>query len=248
MKFEDKVKLLREKKHAGKETKAFLDDVVTIAQGVAYEYVLGEVVFCGAKIDLTLRPMIPRPETEFWVLQAIAGVKQAKSSYVLRVLDIFSGSGCVGLAFLKHFDEATVDMIEYDPLLQEQIELSIRKNNIKKTRTRVLQGDTFSGASGKYTIITAVPPYVPLTMKSEVMEELHAEKPLFFFDKEDGYFYHKKVLREAKDFLTDEGTLYLEFDITQRVKIEQLAHDYGYQGMSFLKDPYGHECTIALKK
>ena len=85
-------------------------------------------------------------------------------------------------------------------------------------------------------------------MKSEVMEELHAEKPLFFFDKEDGYFYHKKVLREAKDFLTNDGTLYLEFDIIQREKIEQLAHDYGYVYISFLKDPYGHDCTIVLKK
>ena len=60
--------------------------------------------------------------------------------------------------------------------------------------------------------------------------------------------FNHRVLQEAKDFLTDNGTLYLEFDITQREKIEQLAREYGYQDVSFLKDPYGHECTIALKK
>lgn len=248
MKFEDKVAQLRTKKYKGIETKEFLHDVVKIAQGEAYEYILGEVLFCGAKIDLSLRPMIPRPETEFWVRQAIEQVQGRKSTYVLRVLDLFSGSGNVGLAFLTHFNEAIVDMIEYDPRLQEQREISILKNNIKKTRARVLTGDTFTGASGTYDIITAVPPYVPKSMHNEVMEELHAEKPLYFFDKEDGYYYHHQVLAHAKDFLREGGVLYLEFDITQREKIEQLAIEYHYKNISFLKDPYGHECVLYAQK
>ena len=248
MKFEDKVEALRIKKHQGRETPEFLEDIKKMTEGEAYEYLLGQVLFCGAKVDLSLRPMIPRPETEFWVFQAIEEIKSGKSAYTLRVLDLFSGSGNVGLAILKHFDEATVDMIEFDPALKEQIEISILKNNIKKTRTRVLTGDTWEGASGTYDYIFAVPPYVPKEMQEEVMKELSAETPLSFFDKEDGYFYHKQVLSKVKDFLKAEGVLYLEFDITQREKIEALAKEYGFEGYSFLKDPYGHECAIKLAK
>lgn len=248
MKFEDKVVQLRIKKHKGKETEAFLADVVRVAQGEAFEYLLGEVDFCGAKIDLTLRPMIPRPETEFWVKQAIEDIQNGKSFYTLRALDLFSGSGNVGLAVLKNIEESTVDFIEYDPKLKEQINISITRNNIKKTRTRVLTGDTWEGAVGTYDIVFAVPPYVPSQMKEEVMKELSAEDPLSFFDKEDGYYYHKQVLSKAKDFLKTDGTLYLEFDITQREKIEQLAISSGYENFSFLKDPYGHECVIVLSK
>jgi methylase of polypeptide subunit release factors len=80
------------------------------------------------------------------------------------------------------------------------------------------------------------------------MQELGAEDPLSFFDKEDGYYYHKQVLLRAQEFLKDDGVLYLEFDITQRDKIEQLAIEHGYQNVSFLKDPYGHECVIKLTK
>lgn len=248
MKFEDKVATLRIKKYKGKETPEFLEDVTRMTNGEALEYLLGEVDFCGAKINLSLRPMIPRPETEFWVKQAIDQIRASESKYVLRVLDLFSGSGNIGIAILKTFPETMVDMIEVDPKLREQINISIIRNNVRKTRTRVLTGDTWEGAVGTYDLIFAVPPYVPASMKEEVMKELSAEDPLSFFDKEDGYYYHKQVLSKAKDFLKENGVLYLEFDITQREKIEELASGYGHVGYSFLKDPYGHECTIVIRK
>lgn len=246
MKFEDKVEQLRIKKHQGKETKEFLADVALVTEGEAYEYVLGEINFCGAKVDLSLRPMIPRPETEFWVKQAIEELLATRRQFVLRVLDLFSGSGCVGLAILKNIPEATVDFIELDPKLKPGVENSIVRNNIKKLRTRVLVGDTWEGAGGFYDVIFAVPPYVPPQMKDEVMEELASENPLAFFDKEDGYYYHKQILSKAKDFLKLDGVLYLEFDITQREKIEQLAIENEWSIYSFLKDPYGHDCVIKL--
>lgn len=248
MKFEDKVARLRIEKHKGRETKEFLCDVEKLTAGEAFEYLMGEVSFVGAKVDLSFRPMIPRPETEFWVTQAIEDILATRREYVLRCLDLFSGSGAVGLAVLKNIPEATMDFIELDPKLKEQIEISITKNNIKKLRTRVLTGDTWQGAAGTYDYIFAVPPYVPPEMKEEVMKELSAESPLSFFDKEDGFYFHKQVLSNAKNFLKEGGAVYLEFDITQREKIEELAKEYAWTSHSFLKDPYGHDSVILLRK
>lgn len=248
MKFEEKVKRLREEKYKGRETPELLEDIKKMTEGAAFEYLLGEVSFAGAKVDLSLCPMIPRSETEFWVRQAIKDITATRREYVLRCLDLFSGSGCVGLSVLKNLPEATMDFIELDPKLKEQIEISIARNNIKKLRTRVLTGDTWEGAQGTYDCIFAVPPYVPQSMKEEVMKELHAEDPLSFFDKEDGFYFHTEVLKRAKEFLKEGGALYLEFDITQREKIEELAKEYEWERYSFLKDPYGHECAMKLEK
>lgn len=248
MKFEDKVKRLREEKYKGKETPELLEDIKRMTEGEAFEYLLGEASFAGAKVDLSLRPMIPRPETEFWVKSAVENILATRREFTMRCLDLFSGSGCVGLSVLKNIPEATMDFIELDPKLKEQIEISITKNNIKKLRTRVLTGDIWEGAQGTYDYIFAVPPYVPQSMKEEVMKELHAEDPLSFFDKEDGFYFHKEVLKNAKQFLKEKGALYLEFDITQREKIEVLAKEYGWENYFFLRDPYGHECSIALTK
>ena len=265
MKFEDKVSKLRIKKHQGKETKEFLEDVVTLAQGEALEYILGEVDFCGTKVDLSLRPMIPRPETEHWVKQVIdnrqpldpAQGKQTTDTKIatkkLRVLDLFSGSGCVGLSVLKNIPDAHVTFGEVDEKSREQIDISLRKNTIDTTRAEVVIEDCVpflkrASALQKWDAVFAVPPYVPRAMQDEVMEELHAEDPLFFFDRDDGYYYHKQVLAHAKELLVDGGTLYLEFDIIQRETIEQLAKDYDYKNFSFLQDPYGHECVITLNE
>ena len=271
MKFEDKVAKLRIEKHKGRETSEYLEDVKKMTEGEAFEYLMGEVAFAGAKVDLSLRPMIPRIETEFWVKQAIEDILATRREFVLRCLDLFSGSGAVGLAVLKNIPEATMDFIELDSKLKEQIEISIVKNNIKRLRTRVLTGDVWGnlqgyplleeketretrgtlvrmGAQGTYDYIFAVPPYVPPHMKDEVMRELSAEDPLSFFDKEDGFYYHKQVLSRAKDFLKEKGAMYLEFDMTQREKIEELAKEYGFTNYSFLKDPYGHETTLVVTR
>ncbi len=246
MKFEDKVAQLRLQKYKGKETEELLADIKKMTEGESLEYLLGEINFVGAKVDLSLRPMIPRPETEFWVKQAIEDLLGTRRQFVLRVLDLFSGSGNVGLAVAKNIPEATVDFIELDSKLKPGVENSIIRNNIKKLRVRVLTGDTWTGAGGKYDVIFAVPPYVPQSMKEEVMKELSSEDPLSFFDKEEGYYYHTQVLLRAKEFLKDDGVLYLEFDITQREKIEELVKEHGFTNYSFLKDPYGHECTVVI--
>lgn len=248
MKFEDKVARLRKEKYKGRETPELLEDIKKMTEGESLEYLLGEVPFAGAKIDLSLRPMIPRPETEFWVKQAIEDILATRREFTLRCLDLFSGSGCVGLAILKNIPEATMDFIELDSKLKEQIEISITKNNIKKLRTRVLTGDTWEGAQGTYDCIFAVPPYVPSSMKEEVMKELTSEEPLSFFDKEEGFYFHTQVLSKAKNYLRDGGALYLEFDITQRERIEELAKEHSFTSYSFFKDPYGHECVIRIKK
>jgi release factor glutamine methyltransferase len=247
--------------HKGIETKELLEDVQKLAAGEAYEYLLGDVDFCGAHVDLSLRPMIPRPETEFWVKEVIksetvqsrrsSGLKVDTDSNTIKILDLFAGSGCVGLAILKNIPASTVDFVELDPKSKDQIDISIKKNKIDPSRAKVITNDCVvflaTAPSQKYDLITVVPPYVPPQMRDEVMGELHAEDELFFFDKEDGYYFHKQVLSRAKDFLNVGGVLYLEFDITQRERIEQLAKDSGWTSYSFLKDPYGHDCCLYLE-
>lgn len=246
MRFEKKVEQLRIQKHQGKETQDFLHDVITMAEGEPLEYILGESLFCNVKIDLTLRPMIPRPETEHWVKEAIEEMKVREMAKPFRTLDLFSGSGAIGLAILKNIPDSLVDMIEYDETLKQQIELSLKKNAIDTNRAHIMTGDVWHGAHGLYSVITAVPPYVPKSMFDEVMKELHAEKPLYFFDKEDGYYYHKQVLSRVKEFLSHKGYLYLEFDITQKEQIEMLIKKYNLICIKFLQDPYGHDFVAVI--
>lgn len=249
MKFEDKVKILREKKHKGRETQEFLNDVVTMAQGEALEYLLGQVSFCNTLIDLTYRPMIPRPETEFWVTASLKDIQERKD---LKVLDLFCGSGCIGLSVLRALPDSRVTFCDIVATTKEQIDLSCSKNKITQSRYDVAAEDCeyfLDKLSSKlYDVIFAVPPYVPTSMYDEVMKELHRESPIFFFDKEEGMYYLAMLLRKAKKILSPDGVLYMEFDVTQRNSIEELIRKELWETYQFLKDPYGHECAVTLYK
>lgn len=249
MLFEDKVKKLRIEKHKGRETEAFLNDVKQMCEGKSFEYLMGVVDFCGAKIDLSYKPMIPRPETEFWVSCVIENIPaQARP---VRVLDLFAGSGCVGLAVLKNISNSQVTFVEIDKRSKNQIEISLDRNKIDRGRSEIIIEDCvrfLQNKNGqKFDMAFIVPPYVPPHLKDEVMQELHQEEELFFFDKEDGFFYMKEVLSNISNILNEGGELFMEFDITQRQKIEELVLEKGFKNYGFLKDPHGHECVIFLK-
>jgi len=250
VKFEDKVKGLREVKHKGRETSAFLSDVVLMAQGEPYEYLLGEVVFCNTKVDLSYRPMIPRPETEFWMKSCLSYITNIQKEN-LKCLDMFCGSGALGLSFLKQFPDSFVSFVDKYVPIKEQIELSLKKNNLDENRAAIFVEDVeyfFCTTKEVYDVIFAVPPYVDPLCKEDVMRELNREKELFFFDKEDGFYFHRIILRYGKNFLTQGGFLCIEFDYTQYEKITSLVHEHDYAVVKKIEDPYGNTTAFILKR
>src|SRR3989344_9234434 len=111
-------------------------DCVRLEAGEPYEYVLGYVDFLGAHIDLSYKPMVPRPETAFWVARAIEELKTQDRP--LRLADSFAGAGNVGLALLTNFPNATVDISELDPALAPQIQKNLELNHIAPERAHVI--------------------------------------------------------------------------------------------------------------
>ena len=78
----------------------------------------------------------------------------------LKVLDIFAGSGCIGIAVLKHLPNTTVDFVDSEDNCLEQIKINCEINKIDPKRYRVIKGDVFDGGDlGKYDLILANPPY-----------------------------------------------------------------------------------------
>src|SRR5690606_17142556 len=105
-------------------------------------YVIGHVPFLGCNIFLDSHPLIPRPETEFWLNTAIKEIiSSSLTRRNIKVLDLCSGSGAIGVAVAKHILDAKVDFAEVDPLHQKTIERNVTENNINPDRTRVIVGD-----------------------------------------------------------------------------------------------------------
>lgn len=239
-------RLLTEK-YNGERTEQYETDCTRLQKGEPYEYVLGYTDFLGAKIGLSLRPMIPRPETAFWVARAIEELKGRKGK--LRLADTFAGSGNVGTALLKHLPNSTVDISEFDPALKEQIEKNVILNDIDPARTNVITGSILEGLSGQYDAIFAVPPYVPYDALPDLDQEMIEFEPhLAFFAHENGHEFHRALIAGAWDLLKEGGTLYMEADMDHNDDIRKLVEGAKWSKLEFWPDPYGATPNVVLRK
>ena len=244
---ERQIEKLKKEKYAGQETEDFFSDVERLTKGEPYEYVFGYVDFLGAHIDLSLHPMIPRYETAFWVERAIAELKEKGKD--LRLADTFSGAGNVALALLTHLPMATVDISEFDPLLKEQIEINLEKNNIEKERAKVFSTSALDGLTGKYSAIFAVPPYVPYDALPNLDPEMiNFEPHLAFFAHKDGHEFHEILIDHAWDLLEEGGSLYMETDMDHEEWVRNYVEGTKWSALEFWPDPYGATPNVVLRK
>ena len=116
--------LLKEK-HNGEKTSAFFDDCERLKSGEPLAYVIGFVHFLDTKIWLDAKPLIPRPETEYWVKKAIETVCAEE---LLTILDMCAGSGAIGVAVAKARSLARVDFVEINTSLHSNIIRNICDN------------------------------------------------------------------------------------------------------------------------
>lgn len=237
--------LLKEK-YGGELTNKAKKDIEKIKAGEPVDYLIGFKYFLDCKIDLSKRPLIPRPETEFWTKLAINEIKKSKKN--IKVLDIFSGSGCVGVAILRHCNNLLCDISEKDENLIKQIKKNLKINKINKKRYRVIKSDIFENIKNKYDFILANPPYISTKNKNKVLQStLKFEPGMALFGGGDGLYYINKFLRQAKNYLLENGTIYMEFDSPQKSSIEKLLKKYKYSKWQFYKDQFGKERWVVIK-
>ena len=242
----ENIKRLLSEKHNGIKTPEFYADAERLKAGEPYPYVFGWIDFLGVNIDLSCKPIIPRPETAHWAKRAIEELK-AKGTPV-RTFDAYAGSGNVGLAVAKHIPTAMVEISELDPLLAAGIIASAEVSGISRAQLRVLPGDSLEAATGLYDAIFANPPYIPPSDIDNLDPDMVAHEPhLAFFADDKGNYFHKVLIDQAWNFLKEGGAVYIEADEYQRPAIEALLKDTPWT-YEFWPDQYGQVRFPVLRK
>lgn len=222
---------LLEEKYHGVQSAQYEKDVARLKAGEPLAYVIGWVPFLGQKIFLDSKPLIPRTETEFWVEQAL------KETRGTRLLDLFAGSGCIGIAALAHCPDAHVDFGEIETRHFPTIEKSLRGNKIDEARTNCIETDVWSGISDRYDVIFANPPYLA-RQSTAVQESVREHEPSeALFAQDDGYALIEETIRGARDHLAPGGVIWIEHDPQQAAQVRALLSEEGCSGET-LRDQY----------
>ncbi|MDO8590203.1 MAG: peptide chain release factor N(5)-glutamine methyltransferase [bacterium] len=233
------IRWLLEEKYHGQMSEAAQTDIERIKQGEPVAYVIGFVDFLGCKIDLSQKTLIPRAETEFWVEQAIRSIKKDVPTGV-RCLDMFAGSGCIGVAVLKNIPFSTVDFVDCDATAITQIAINCKLNGIEASRWKVIKSDGFQRVDDSYDYIFANPPYIAKNRRSDVAESVLTHEPRgALWGGTDGLLYIKTFLDQVKEYLNEGGTVYMEFDTHQKDEIEKILMTKSFNKIDFCQDQFG---------
>lgn len=226
---EDVEALIRDK-YAGDRSADLSGDLARLSEGEPLAYVIGWVPFLGLRINLDSRPLIPRPETEWWAEELITKLEGKK----LRVLDLCAGSGAIGLSILAHVPGAQVSFGELMEEHVEQIRKNLELNGLDASRADIREGDLFEPFLGEtFDLIVSNPPYIPEGRElPESVLEYEPEEALY--SGPDGLEVLRRIAKEAPTHLTSGGELWIEADVENIEEAARLV-----QNPEIRTDPYG---------
>jgi len=247
VKFQKEIDWIRKEKYQGKDCKQLQEDIKRLKKGEPLDYIIGFSWFMDLKIDLKYKPLIPRAETEYWTEKAINEIKKDKTCRKVKVLDIFSGSGCIGIAVLKNVENSYVIFSEKNKNFAKQIKINCKLNNIPAYRYQIINCSLFAKVKQTFDFILANPPYIP--DKRKLPKSVQDYEPAMALRAgKGGLDLIKRFIKQAPDHLGPKGTVFMEFDSAQKKAIEQLVSKTHKMGYNIYRDQYNKWRWVQMTK
>lgn len=182
-------------------------------------YLTHQAWFAGLKFYVDQRVIIPRSSLAELIEHRFApwlGDKEPQ-----RILDLCTGSACIAIACAHYFPETAVDAVD----ISEEA-LLVAQTNVAHyqlaEQVRLIQSDLFQKVGQvKYDIIISNPPYVDSSDMESLPPEYQYEPALALAAGADGLTIVKRILREAAQYLTADGLLFVEVGNSEAALIEQ---------------------------
>lgn len=177
-----------------------------IEQRLPAPYLTGVAYFAGLEFNVNRDVLIPRSPIGELIEQ---GFEPWLAEEPMRILDLCTGSGCIGIACAMAFPGALVDISDVSTAA-----LSVARSNIAKhqlqEQVNAIESDLFSAIDHSYDLIVTNPPYVDAADMASLPKEFQVEPPLALESGDDGLDFTRRLLREAEHYLHDEGLLVVE--------------------------------------
>jgi release factor glutamine methyltransferase len=189
-------------------------------------YIVGHREFWGLEFEVTPAVLIPRPETELIVEEALACLPRRDA--VRQIADVGTGSGCLAVTLAIEFPAARVTATDVSP---EALEIAYRnadRHNVT-ARLSLIQTDLLQDVDGPSELIVSNPPYVPTGDEPTLQPEVGRYEPATaLFGGSDGLGVIRKLFASAPDRLAPAGSLIVEFGFGQEAGVREAAERTGW--------------------
>lgn len=202
--------------------------------GKPIQQILGKSYFMGDLYIVNEHTLIPRPETEILVAECLKVLAEIENPLVL---DIGTGTGCIGIEILKNNKEVNVHSVD---ISHEALNTALKNavNFDVADRLNLYLSNLFEHVDKKFDLIVSNPPYIPLSEKTNLQTEVKDFEPgnALFTQDEKGTRYYEMIISQAKNYLKENGYLAFELGFGQVEEVQKLMINKEFSQIKIIKD------------
>ena len=209
------------------------------AEGEPLQYLLGSAAFFGLELEVCEGVLVPRPETEVLVEQAVRLLKGISGNP--QVVDMGTGSGAIAIAIAVSDPRVRITATDIS-----SVALKVAKRNAGRhgvlDRISFLKGDLFKPLKhlkGSVDLIASNPPYIPQADENSLPIDVRREPTEALMGGWDGLDFFRRIAREAPVYLKEGGSVILEVGDGQAMRVADLLEGAGLSDVAIASDLAG---------
>lgn len=211
------------------------------------QYIIKKQEFMGYDFYVDENVLIPQPDTENLVEEVLFIINSIKDKN-LKILDLCTGSGAIAISLSKILNSDKI--LIYGSDISEKA-LKIAQDNAIQNCSKVvfLKSNIFNEINNnyKFDIIVSNPPYIETKTIEELSEEVKYEPHIALDGGEDGLYFYREIIKDAKKYLNPNGYLAFEIGYNQKKQVEKLLEENGYKNIYSRKDLSGNDRVVVAQ-
>ena len=208
-----------------------------MASGEPIQYIIGKAYFYDREFKVTPDVLIPRPETELLVREAVNWARRSGRKS-LRILDLCTGSGCIAWSMALELPGSEVTAVDIsDGALAVAAGQKFECDNAPK----FIKADVLAGpveGLGAFDMILSNPPYVMDSEKALMRRNVLDHEPwlALFVSDDDPLIFYRAVAAWAKQLLKSDGLCLVEINESLGRQTAKVFEDTGFRDVEVLQD------------
>lgn len=224
------------------EEAEIMDIVSRRNSGEPLQYILGETEFMGLTFKVNDLVLIPRQDTETLVETVVKKIKDKE----VRVLDIGTGSGCVGISIAKLCPNADVTLLDYSEAILEVAGENAKLNGVevKLEHCDILE----EIPEGKFDVIVSNPPYIETDTIFSLDNIVTSYEPPEALDGGfDGLLFYQRITEIAPEIMEENSYIAFEIGYEQGEAVSEILDEAEFSGVKVIKDPCENDRVVTGK-
>ena len=226
------------------ETDEFFKLVDIRKDKMPVKYILGKCEFMGINFKIRQGVLIPRPDTEILVEEAIQNIKKYNMK---KICDVCCGSGAIGLSIANYLENVEVILYDISTVACEVTKENIDGLNLSK-RAKVELSDLLEKAiinELKFDMIVSNPPYIKKSVIPTLMSDVKDYEPYnALCGGEDGLEFYRKITQQSLKVLKKNGILAYEIGYDQKEDVINILETNGFVDVKCIKDLSGKDRVV----